>query len=144
MANLLISGPAGAGKSAVARLRRREMAQPAVIADFQSIYVALSGDVRDDDNGNYPERDPDLLPLVERERQRIIRDALEAEIGIVGTNSDGAQARREYLLGILGPDALEEIVDPGIDVVTARLSDPSTGSLSDSCSSAISRWYSRL
>ena len=143
MPNLLISGPAGAGKSSVARRRRREMAQPAVIADFQGIYVALSGDVRDD-NGNYPERDPDLLPLVERERQRIIRDAVEAEIGIVGTNSDGAQARRSYLLGILGPDALEEIIDPGIDIVTARLSDPTTGSLSDSCGRAISRWFSRI
>ena len=143
MPNLLVSGPAGAGKSAVARLRRREMAQPAVIADFQGIYVAVSGDVRDD-NGNYPERDPDLLPFAERERQRIIRDAVEMEIGVVATSSDGAQARREYLLGILGPGAVEEIVDPGLDVVTARLSDPSTGSLSDSCSNAISRWYSRL
>ena len=27
--------------------------------------------------------------------------------------SDGAQERRDYLLAILGPDALEEIVDPG-------------------------------
>ena len=143
MPNLLVSGPAGADKSAVARLRRREMQQPAVLADFQAIYVALSGDVRDD-NGNYPERDPDLLPLVERARQRIIRDALEAEIGVVGTNSDGAQVRREYLLGLLGPGATEVIVDPGLDVVTARLSDPATGSLSDSCASAISRWYSRL
>ena len=143
MPNLLISGPAGAGKSAVARLRRREMAQPAVLADFQAIYVALSGDVRDE-NGNYPERDPDLLPLVERERQRIIRDAVEMEVGVVATNSDGAQARRSYLLGLLGPDALEEIVDPGIDIVTARLSNPTTGSLSDSCGRAISRWYSRV
>ena len=113
------------------------MAQPAVIADFQSIYVAVSGDVRDN-NGNYPERDPDLLPLVERERQRAIRDAVEMQVGVVATNSDGAQERRDYLLGILGPDALEEIVDPGIDVVTARLSDPTTGSLSDSCSAALS------
>ena len=143
MANLLVSGPAGAGKSAVARLRRREMDQPAVLADFQSVYVSLTGDVRDAD-GNFPERSANLLPLVERERQRIIRDAVEAEIGIVATNSDGAQARREYLLGILGPDALEEIIDPGIDIVTARLSDPATGSLSDSCGRAISHWYSRL
>ena len=120
------------------------MAQPAVIADFQSIYVAVSGDVRDVDNGNYPERDPDLLPLAERARQRVIRDAVEMQVGVVATNSDGAQERRDYLLGILGPDALEEIVDPGIDVVTARLSDPATGSLSDSCSGAISRWYSRV
>ena len=49
-----------------------------------------------------------------------------------------------YLLGILGPDALEEIVDPGIDVVTARLSDPATGSLSDACARAVARWYSRV
>ena len=119
------------------------MFQPAVLADFQSVYVSLSGDVRDD-NGDYPERDPNLLPLAERERQRIIRDAVEMEIGVVATSSDGAQARREYLLGILGPGAVEEIVDPGLDIVTARLSNPATGSLSDSCSSAISRWYSRL
>ena len=97
-----------------------------------------------DENGNYPESDPDLLPLVERERQRIIRDAVEMEIGVVATNSDGAQARRSYLLGILGPDALEEIVDPGEAIVRARLSNPTTGSLSDSCGRAIQRWYSRL
>ena len=141
MPNLLVSGPAGAGKSAVARLRRREMDQPAVIADFQSVYVSLSGDVRDG-LGNYPERDPDLLPLVERERQRIIRDAVEAEIGIVATNSDGDQERRSYLLGLLGAGATEEIVDPGLEVVTVRLADPVTGSLSDSCAGAIDRWYS--
>ena len=119
------------------------MLQPAVIADFQSVYVALSGDGRDD-NGAYPDRDPDLLPLVERERQRIIRDAVGTEIGVVATNSDGAQVRRDYLLSLLGPDALEEIIDPGLDVVTARLSDPATGQLSPSCLSAVSRWYSRV
>ena len=119
------------------------MTQPSVIADFQSIYVAVSGDVRDD-NGNYPERDPDLLPLVERERQRAIRDAVEMQVGVVATNSDGAQERRDYLLAILGPDALEEIVNPGVDVATARLSDPETGALSDACGRAISRWYSRI
>ena len=143
MPNLLVSGPAGAGKSAVARLRRRAMEQPAVLSDFQSVYASLTGDVRDE-SGNFPVRDEELLPLIERERQRIIRDAVEAEIGVVATNSDGAQSRRTYLLGLLGPGAVEEIVDPGLDVVTARLSDPATGSLSDSCSGAISRWYSRL
>ena len=143
MPNLLLSGPAGAGKSSVARRRRREMTQPSVIADFQSVYVSLSGDVRDD-NGNYPESEPELLPLAERERQRIIRDAVEMQVGVVATNSDGAQERRAYLLGILGPDALEEIIDPGLDVVTARLSDPETGALSDACGRALSRWYSRL
>ena len=143
MPNLLISGPAGAGKSAIARLRRREMEQPAVLSDFQSVYASLTGDVRDE-SGNFPVRDEELLPLIERERQRIIRDAVEAEIGVVATNSDGDQERRSYLLGLLGADALEEVLDPGIDVVTARLSDPATGSLSTSCSSAIARWYSRI
>ena len=143
MANLLISGPAGAGKSAVARRRRDAMEQPAVIADFQSVYVSLSGDVRGDD-GKYPERDEVLLPLVERERQRIIRDAVEGEYSVVATNSDGSEERREYLLGLLGADATEEVVDPGREVVTARLSDPETGVLSDQCSGAISRWYERI
>ena len=143
MPNLLISGPAGAGKSAVARLRRRAMVQPAVIADFQATYASLSGDVRDE-NGNYPQRDPDLLPLVERERQRIIRDAVEGEYSVVATNSDGSEERREYLLGLLGVDATEEVVDPGREVVEARLIDPETGVLSDQCSSAISRWYGRI
>ena len=142
MPNILVSGPAGAGKSAVARLRRREMQQPAVIADFQSTYVSLSGDVRDE-SGNYPERDEELLPLIERERQRVIVDAVQAEIGVVATNSDGSQVRREYLLGLLGVGATEEVIDPGRDVVTARLSDPATGSLSDSCDQALQRWYSR-
>ena len=41
------------------------------------------------------------------------RMLLSLQVGVVATNSDGAQARREYLLAILGPDALEEIVDPG-------------------------------
>ena len=114
-----------------------------MLVDFQSIYASLSGDVRDE-NGLYPERDPDLLPLAERERQRAIRDAVEMQVGVVATNSDGAQARRSYLLGLLGADALEEIVDPGLDVVTARLANPATGQLSPSCLSAVSRWYSRI
>ena len=108
-----------------------------MIADFQSVYVSLSGDVRDG-LGNYPERDPDLLPLVERARQRVIRDAVEMQVGIVATNSDGDQERRSYLLGLLGAGATEEIVDPGLEVVTVRLADPVTGSLSDSCAGAIS------
>ena len=53
MANTLISGPAGAGKSARARELREGTTGPAVIADFQSIYAALSGDVRGPD-GTFP------------------------------------------------------------------------------------------
>ena len=74
--------------------------------------------------------------------QRVIRDAVEMQVGIVATNSDGDQERRSYLLGLLGAGATEEIVDPGLEVVTVRLADPVTGSLSDSCAGAIDRWYS--
>ena len=52
----------------------------------------------------------------------IIRDAVEGEYSVVATNSDGSEERREYLLGLLGADATEEVVDPGREVVTARLS----------------------
>ena len=68
--------------SEAARLRRREMAQPAVIADFQSIYVALSGDVRDDIMAIIPSVIQTCSRSLERERQRIIRDAVEADIGL--------------------------------------------------------------
>ena len=46
------------------------------------------------------------------------------------------------MLERLGPGATERIIDPGIDVVTARLSGPD-GELSDQCKAAISRYYGR-
>ena len=51
--------------------------------------------------------------------------------------------RRAFLLGQLGAGATERIVDPGRNIVEARLSDPETGVLSSECDSAIGRWYSR-
>ena len=43
-------------------------------------------------------------------------------VDAIVTNSDGAPARREFLLALLGPGAEERVLDPGIDVVTERLS----------------------
>ena len=143
MGNRLISGPAGSGKSQVARERRAEMEGPAVVADFQSIYAALSGDVRGPD-GTYPLRDERLLPLTEYVRRAVITGAVAREIGVVCTNSDGDPDRRAFLLGELGEDATEEIIDPGEDVVKARLSSRRTGRLSGACRSAVNRWYGRL
>ena len=60
------------------------------------------------------------------------------------TNSDGDSARRAFLLGELGTGAIERIVDPGRDIVSARLADPETGELSAECGAAIERWYGRL
>ncbi len=143
MPSVLLSGPAGSGKSAVARERREAAAGPAVIADFQSIYAALSGDVRGPD-GSYPLRDERLLPTVEYVRRAVISAARAREINVIATNSDGDPDRRAFLLRELGEDATEEIIDPGEDVVKARLSSRRTGRLSGACRAAVGRWYGRL
>ena len=142
MASILISGPSGAAKSAMARRLFVEHGGLVVIADFQSLYAALTGDVRGPD-GRYPLRDERLLPLTEYVRRAAVTGAVNREVDVIATNSDGASERRKFLLEQLGAGATERIVDPGRDVVTARLADPETGILSDECDSAIGRWYSR-
>ena len=142
MPNILVSGPAGAAKSALARRLLEESADLAVIADFQAVYAALTGVLRGPD-GRYPLRDDRLLPLTEYIRRAIITGAVNRDISIVATNSDGSHGRRAFLLEQLGEGASERIVDPGRAIVAARLSDPTTGELSSECDAAISRWYSR-
>ena len=140
MPNLLLSGPAGGGKSQAARDAAATMPGPAIVVDYSAIYAALTLAQRGPD-GKYPDRptpDP-LVPLTEVVRQRTIRTAVERDIGVVATNSDGRPARREYLRGLLGAGAVERVVDPGRAVVAARLSGPA--GLSEACSAAIDRWY---
>ena len=115
----------------------------ATIADFQAVYAALTGDRRGPD-GRFPLRDPRLLPIVEYVRRSIISAAQTRDIYTIATNSDGNPERLTLLLGLLGAGAVERIVDPGREIVTARLSDPETGDLSDECGQAIDRWYTRL
>ena len=55
-------------------------------------------------------------------RQSLVRRAVAAELFVVATNSDGNTARRGELLALLGPDAAEEVLDPGIEIVKRRLS----------------------
>ena len=143
MPSVLLSGPAGAGKSQEAKRLRDEMPGPAVVIDFQSIYAALTQDRRGPD-GKYPLRDDDLLPLTEYVRQAAITGARNAEVGIVATNSDGDPTRRTKLLERLGPGSVERVLDPGKSMVLARLSDPGTGVVSPQCEQAVERWYSRL
>ena len=142
MASILLSGPAGAAKSALAHRLLRESSELAAVADFQAIYAAITGDLRGPD-GRYPLRNEGLLPLTEYVRRSLITGAVARQIDVIATNSDGDPGRREFLLGQLGPDATEQIVDPGEDIVAARLSDPETGILSPECGQAIGRWYSR-
>ena len=122
MAGILLSGPAGGGKSARARELAAKTAGPVAIADFQSIFAALTLARRGPD-GRYPDRgDGDgLLPLTETIRQAVATIAAARAISIVMTNSDGDQRRRSYLLNLLGAGAVEEVVDPGRRAVERRL-----------------------
>ena len=101
MASILLSGPAGAGKSQAARLMLDENPELMAIIDFQSLYVAISGDVRGPD-GLYPLRNESLLPIVEYLRRAALTAARERQIDVVATNSDGDPDRRAFLLRELG------------------------------------------
>ena len=146
MPNLLLSGPAGAGKSEAARRLLAESTGPLVAADFQALLVALLLLERDPETGRYPRRLDSqaawLLPLTEAIRQTVITFARDMDIDVVTTNSDGAASRRGLLLSRLGPGAVERVIDPGFDVVTQRLSNPD-GSIDQQCVQARDRWYSR-
>ena len=144
MANTLISGPSGAGKSNLARELLAQVQGQGAIVDFQAIYAALLLLLRGPD-GRYPERDPadaHLLALAEYVRRAMITGAREMDIEILATNSDGSPARREYLRGLLGPGAVETVLDPGKAAVVDRLS--INGVLSQQCGQAVDRWYGRL
>ena len=119
--------------------------EPMVAADFQTLLAALTLLERQADGRYPPRRDEQaswLLPLTEYLRMAIIGAAQEREIDVVTTNSDGSPERRALLLSRLGPGATERIIDPGIEVVTERLS--VQGTLSDQCREAIQRYYGRL
>ena len=140
MADVLISGPAGAGKSQEAARLRAAATVATVLVDFQSLYVAISGDVRLTD-GSYPRRDPSLLPVTEYLRRSAITAARERDLAIVATNSDGDPERRAFLLGLLAPGAVETVIDPGRVEVTRRLTNRATGLIDPECLGAIARWY---
>ena len=141
MANTLVSGPSGAGKSQLARDLLAQVQGQGAIVDFQAIYAALLL-LRRGDDGRYPERDPadaHLLALSEYTRKAMISGALLMDIEIIATNSDGSPARREYLRGLLGPGAVETVLNPGQAVVEERLS--VNGVLSQQCKNSVNRWF---
>ena len=144
MASTLLSGPAGSGKSQAALDLIEAALGPIVHIGFQELYATLLGLSRGAD-GRYPERLPEhdfLIPIVEYIRTVLARRAAEADVDVVMTNSDGSPERRARLLALLGAGATEQVIDPGRAVVVERLT--RNGSLSQQCSQAIDRWYTRL
>ena len=99
--NILLSGPAGANKSAEARRLLAEHPALAVVADFQSIYAALTLAQRDP-SGRYPLRDERLLPIVEYLRRAVFSAAQDRGISVIATNSDGNRGRRAFWLSSWG------------------------------------------
>ena len=109
MAGVLISGPAGAGKTALARTLIDNAATPTVAADFQSLYAALLLLERLP-SGRYPERlesQAYALAMAEYLRRVIMTAAAERDIDVITTNSDGSPVRRKTLLDALPPGAVE-------------------------------------
>ena len=86
--NVLLSGPAGAGKSQIARQMLRDNPDLRAVADFTAIYAALSLVERGPD-GRYPVRHAhdDLLPLTEYVRRAVITGAVQRGLGLIVTNS---------------------------------------------------------
>ena len=119
--------------------------EPIVAADFQTFLAALTLLERQPD-GRYPPRRESqaawLLPLTEYLRMAVIGAAQERGVDVVSTNSDGSPERRALLLSRLGPGAVEQVIDPGLDIITERLS--VNGTLSEQCREAIQRWHGRL
>ena len=112
--------------------------------EFQEIYAMLLGLERLD-NGRYPARlesDAFAMPLTEYLRRAAISAATARDITPIVSNSDGDPLRRAALLGFMGPGSTETVIDPGIEVVSSRLS--VDGVLDPQCREAINRWYGRL
>ena len=143
MANLLISGVAGAGKSEAGRLELAASNEPAVILEIQELYASLLGQRRDPATGRYPERlerDSHALRLAEYLRRVAITAAVARGIRVITSNSDSDLARRRFLLGELGPGSVERIVNVDYDIAISNLQGPN-GATSDQCREAVERWY---
>ena len=144
MPSILLSGPAGSGKSQEAL---KLLGQNKILADFSATFVSIRGVRRDPATGRYPVRrgpDGQFLPLTEQLRRDTIRRARAHGFDLVVTNANGSESFRRRLLALMGPGAKEVVVDPGREVVEERLKVKSTGIIDPECSRAVGRWYDRL
>ena len=138
----LIQGPAGSGKSQVAA-DMLEAGEVEVLLDVTAIWAALSGARRGPD-GKYPIRSEDDPALGAALYLQAVgaRYALQQGARVAVTSSRrGQEARWAEVAREAGLEVTIREVDPGEEIVRARLSDPDTGVLSGPCERAIGRWY---
>ena len=140
---LLIEGPAGGGKSALLR-ELLAAGEIDVAADVTALWAATGGHERDPATGKYPvrsETDPALHTA--RYLQTVAAGfALRQGLNVAISTSRRDQVERwRAVAEEHSSPYYVQTVDPGREVVQARLSDPQTGVLDPECESAISRWY---
>lgn len=139
----LIEGPAGGGKSEVLR-ELLAAGEVDVAADITAMWTAVGGYERDPATGKYPvraENDPALH--MARYLQTVAAGfALREGYKIAVTTSQRDRVERWRSVANRHDSPLSvRTVDPGREIVEARLADPVTGELSDECEAAIARWY---
>ena len=137
----LIQGPAGGAKSQLAR-ELLDAGEVDVQVDATSLWAALVGAVRGPD-GRYPTREDDDpgLPVALYMMPVAVRRSLEdGRSVVVSTSRAGQEARWRAVAEDAGASFSVRTVDPGEDVVRARLAE-ADGNLSAECDRAIRRWY---
>ena len=140
----LLQGPAGGGKSELAA-DMLEAGEADVVADVTQLWAATGGYQRGPD-GRYPVRDENDPAL---HTARVLQ-ATAASFGLAeGYKVAVTTSRRDQVERWSNEAARHDAafdvrtVDPGEDVVRARLADPVTGDLSDECEGAIGRWFKK-
>ena len=140
---MLIQGPAGGAKSQVAA-EMLEAGEVQVLADTTALWVALSG-VQRGPGGRYPVRqddDPALAVALYVQTVSARRGLEDGADVAVTTSRRGQETRWRRVADSTGTQFVVRTVDPGEDVVRARLAEPD-GQLSDPCAKAVARWYGR-
>ena len=138
----LVEGPAGSGKSGtVAEMLAAGEVQ--IQSDVTSLWQAFSNAVRGPD-GRFPERlDDDVaLALARYIQGAAVRHGLSEGLDVAVTSSRPDQVERwRQVSADAGTPFSVRTVDPGEQVVRARLADPVSGILSPECLRAVRRWY---
>ena len=137
----LIQGPAGAGKSQVVD-EMLEAGEVDLVADSTLLWVAVSG-VRRGPDGRYPVRpltDPSKLTALYLKTVTARFGLSEGFSVAVTASARNIEEKWRQVADVFAASLRVRTVDPGEDVVRARLSEPD-GKLSDPCAKAIRRWH---